>query len=143
MVNMVAEVGMGLSQRWATNTSICLPPNKRPEWEEYRRTWRALLFYSKYIPPMLLGIGTVLTWTQLVNIDIGLYLWKQRVGISEAGPCNLSRLPYLHGSRLTFFALFSWPPPTMTQTMGLLRVRLGISFYRLLSNIKCQSYKLR
>jgi len=49
---------MGLSQRWATNTSICLPPHKRPEWEEYRRTWTALLFYSKYISPMLLGDGT-------------------------------------------------------------------------------------
>ncbi|KAK1835722.1 hypothetical protein QBC39DRAFT_339461 [Podospora conica] len=47
------EVGMGLSQRWASNTSICLPPPKRPEWDEYRRTWRALLFYSNWLASTL------------------------------------------------------------------------------------------
>lgn len=91
-----------------------------------------MLFYSKYISPMLLDIGTILTWTQLVDFDIGLHLWKQRVGISEAGPCNSP--PHLFSLPFTsdILCLLSWLPPTTTQTMELLRVCLRSLLRRVL-----------
>lgn len=59
---------------------------------------------------MLLDIGTILTWTQLVDFDIGLHLWKQRVGISEAGPCDFPPISSPFRSRLTSFVFLAGYP---------------------------------
>ncbi|AEO56594.1 hypothetical protein MYCTH_2057132 [Thermothelomyces thermophilus ATCC 42464] len=46
------EVGLGMSKRQSQNTGVCHPSKvSSEEWIDFRRTWRALVFLSKQVPP--------------------------------------------------------------------------------------------
>ncbi|KAK4246717.1 hypothetical protein C7999DRAFT_41873 [Corynascus novoguineensis] len=44
------EVGLGMSKRQSQNTGVCHPSKvTSEEWIDFRRTWRALVFFSKHV----------------------------------------------------------------------------------------------